>query len=75
MEFSKDIKYIKDNLDKNFDDHEKLIKKLDEFFEDCDKRYAPRWAADVWIWLLRTTGAAIVVGLLGFLFYLYKNFK
>ena len=73
--FQSDIKHIKKGLDKNDEDHKEMLDKIGKFIESCDERYAPHWAADVLLWIGRIIGTAIIIGFIGFVAYLYKNFK
>ena len=73
--FGENIKFIKKGLEKNDEDHKEMLDKFDDFILSCDKKYSPRWVADVVLWVGRIVGTAVILGFIGFIAYLYKNFK
>ena len=60
----KDIEYIKESLTDNKLDHEKMMEKIDRWIETSEKRFAPKWTADVIKWTGGVVGTAIILYIL-----------
>lgn len=54
MENRKDLKHLKETT-------ENIERKLDKFIDCADKKFAPRWCADV-IKFTLASGAVIIIG-------------
>ena len=60
-----DIEYIKDALVDNKDEHKIILDKMDRWIEASEKKFAPKWVADVIKWAGAIVGAIIITALLG----------
>lgn len=73
-EFKKEIGFIKsvqaENREQNSKEHQEIIKKMDEFIDGCDQKYAQKdtqWAEKFLTWVGTIVGAAVILGLLALL--------
>ena len=60
MEFKKDIGYIKKSLDKNEEAHKEIITKMDNWFNNADKKFAGKWVERVAIAIGSVVGITII---------------
>lgn len=70
-EIKKDITYIKDSLDRNFKDHDEIIKRvkdtnieLKEVVDDLDNKFASKWVEKAAIIIGTTMLLAILYAIL-----------
>jgi len=64
VKLQKDIAYIKESLTDNKSDHEKMMEKIDKWIEASERRFAPKWTADVIKWTGAIVGATVITALL-----------
>ena len=60
----KDIKYIKESLSTNKEEHDKILEKIDKWIETSERRFAPKQTADVIKWTGVIVGATVITALL-----------
>lgn len=64
-ELQRDISYIKESIKKNDLDHEIIIKKIDQWIDGCENRFAAKWVEQTLVWIGRIVFGAIILAILG----------
>ena len=60
----KDLEHIKEGLVENKEDHKKIFKKIDQFIDTAEKRYASKWVENLLVWGGGIMGAIIIGSLM-----------
>lgn len=61
---SKDVEYIKQSLTENKEDHLAMMKRIDDWIDSSNKRFAPKWAADILKWAGAIVGAVVLTAVI-----------
>ena len=64
-ELQKDISYIKKSIEKNDEDHAIIIKKIDQWIDGCESKFAAKWVEQTLVWIGRIVFGAVILAILG----------